>query len=291
MDIEYKHIPQRQYLIDNIPAGKCGEWPGIKSNFWRGSIKVIQPIRKANKIFEDGELPIEKNRRHYPEKYGYEIPIKVKKRLYSAVDFKYEPKKEGLKAINFRPSIVKSAFNKKHFPQKFGQERIPFFRGIKTFYNNDNSKCRNEFSIEKEMGSKKRIWTIEQRRNGMKMRVPGDKFYRTSEQYATYFKDGGLIPGSTNTLNLNKTRSKKVYNFYDTLDLSVKVMNEDKFWDNKIKRENLEFDKNYVENTLKLWENNILSDFDPNYLKKKNENIEVDNLKKQIPKLDKKRKK
>lgn len=37
-------INQKQYLVDDIPAGKCGEWPGIKSNKWGGSIKIIRPI-------------------------------------------------------------------------------------------------------------------------------------------------------------------------------------------------------------------------------------------------------
>lgn len=36
-------INQKQYLIDNIPAGKFGEWPGIKPNKWNGSIKIIRP--------------------------------------------------------------------------------------------------------------------------------------------------------------------------------------------------------------------------------------------------------
>lgn len=59
MEIEYRHIPQKQYLINNIPAGIYGEWPGIKSNHWKGSIKIIQPVL-TNKIFDDGKYQIEK---------------------------------------------------------------------------------------------------------------------------------------------------------------------------------------------------------------------------------------
>ena len=70
MENEYIQIPQRQYLIDNIPAGKYGEWPGIKSNHWKGSIKIIQPA-KTNRIFDDGVYQIEKNRKHFKEKFGF----------------------------------------------------------------------------------------------------------------------------------------------------------------------------------------------------------------------------
>ena len=283
MEIEYKHIPQKQYLINNIPAGKYGEWPGIKPNHWKGSIKIIQPIL-TNKIFDDGKYQIEKNRRHFKEKFGIEEQdFKPQKRLFSAVNFKYEDKKEGLKPIKFRPTPVKTAFDRRHFPQKYDKERIPFYKGIKTFYPNGQCCSFKEITLEKEMGGKKRIWDIEEQRNGMQMRSPGDKCYRTSEQFPTYYKEGGLIPGSTNSINYNKTQSKKAYNFYETLDLTKKLLDRNKLWENKVKNEAMDFDKKYVEKNIRDWEKNILNDFDPNYSKKKNEVIEPENFRK-IPK-------
>ena len=121
MDIQYKNIPQKQYLIDNIPAGKYGEWPGIKPNHWKGSIKIIHPTR-PNKIFDEGEYEIEKNRRHFKEKFGFEKPYNPGKRLFSAFNFKYEDKKEGLKPIKFVPTPVKSAFDRRHFPIKWSSK-------------------------------------------------------------------------------------------------------------------------------------------------------------------------
>ena len=273
MEIEYKQIPQNQYLINNVPAGKYGEWPGIKSNHWRGSIRIIQPSQ-INRILDDGVYQIEKNRKHFTEKFGFEKPYKNQKRLYSAFDIKYKDKKEGLKPIKFIPAPIKSAFDKRHFPQKYGKERIPFFRGIKTFYPNGQCLSNKELSLEKEMGGKKRIWNILEKRNGMEMRIPGDKYYKESEHFPTYYKEGGLIPGSTNVINYNKTQSRKAYNFYETLDLTKQILDKNKLWDNKVKNENLDFDKNYVEKYIINWEKNILNDFDPNYSKKKNEIVE-----------------
>ena len=278
MEIEYKQIPQRQYLIDNIPAGKYGEWPGIKPNHWKGSIRIIQPP-KMNRVFDDGVYQIEKNRKHFKEKFGFEQPYKHQKRLISALNFKYEDKKEGLKPIKFIPTPVKSAFDRRHFPPKYGNERIPFYKGIKTFYPNGQCSSKKETTLEKEMGSKKRLWSVTEKRNGMEMRVPGDKYYRASEHFPTYYKEGGLIPGSTIAINYNKTQSRKAYNFYETLDLTKKILDRNKIWENKVKNENFNFDKNYVEKNIIDWEKNIFNDFDPNYSKKKNEFVE-ENIKK-----------
>ena len=279
MKVEYKQIPQNQYLIDKIPAGKYGEWPGIKPNHWRGSIKIIQPIQ-INRIFDDGVYQIEKNRKHFKEKFGFEQPYKHQKRLFSATNFKYEDKKEGLKPIKFRPTPIKTAFDRRHFPQKNGIERIPFYQGIKTFFPNGQCRTLKETTLEKMIGGKKRIWSIEQKRNGMKLRIPGDKYYRTSEQFPAFFKEGGLIPGSTIGINYNKTQSRKAYNFYETLDLTKQTLDRNKLWENKIKKEELDYDKDYVEKHILDWEKNILNDFDPNYSKKKNEVVEPENFRK-----------
>ena len=287
MKTEYIQIPQYQYLINNIPAGKCGEWPGIKSNHWKGSIRIIKPFQE-NKIFDDGQLPIEKNRRHYKEKFGFEKPYKPAKILYSAYNLKYEDKKEGLKPIKFRPNPVKTAYDRRHFPEKFGKERIPFFQGIRTFYPNGQCQSFNEYSLDKQIGGKKRLWTLAEKRNNINMAKPGDKYYKASEEFPTYYKDGGLIPGSTIAANFNKTRSKKSYNFYETLDLTKQVLDRNKLWDNKVKNENLDFDKKYVEKYISNWEKNILNDFDPNYSKKKNDIIEEKENFKKIPKKEQK---
>lgn len=41
-------IPQQQFFIEGIPANKYGEWSGIKSNKWKGSIRVIRPKDREN---------------------------------------------------------------------------------------------------------------------------------------------------------------------------------------------------------------------------------------------------
>jgi hypothetical protein len=52
MELEY--FPQKQLLIDGIPAYNYGEWPGIKSCKWKESLRVLRP-KTEEKIF-DGKL-------------------------------------------------------------------------------------------------------------------------------------------------------------------------------------------------------------------------------------------
>ena len=42
-------------------------------------------------------------------------------------------------------------------------------------------------------------------------------------------------------------------------------------WKSKEKKDILDFDKNYVSKTISSWETSILKEFDPSYLKTKNE--------------------
>ena len=88
---------------------------------------------------------------------------------------------------------------------------------------------------------------------------PGDKNYKCVDNSPDFFKDGGLIIGSTNRINYNKTTRKGEDNFYQTLDLGIKVLNDDKLWTSKITKENMDMDMNYVAN-LNKWEENTFEE-------------------------------
>ena len=93
----------------------------------------------------------------------------------------------------------------------------------------------------------------------MRRTNPGDKTYKCVENSPGFFKEGGLIVGSTNRMNYNKTTRKGDDNFYKTLDLGVKVLNDKKLWKSKIEKESLDMDKNYVTN-LNKWEENTFQE-------------------------------
>lgn len=266
----YEAVPQRVYKIDGIPAAKCGEWPGIKSNHWLGSVKVIHPKKTAS-IFDDNIIPVEKNRKHFKEKHGYEKPFRTMARQFQEIRNRtnIEEKKTGLKSVDMKFTQNKTFYPKKHFPPKYGYEKVPQPFYIRTYHPGFNTRSEKETTVERAMGAKRRIFDIEQQRNGMKMRNPGDKFYKTSEQFPNFFKEGGLIVGSTNTENFNKTQSRKAYNFYETLDLKVPTLDPQKIYKNREKMDELQKDQKYVMLDIDKWERNILADFEPDYLKKK----------------------
>ena len=124
-----------------------------------------------------------------------------------------------------------------------------------------------EWDVENKMTRKKRILSLYEQRNGMISFNLGDKNYKNVENSVDFFKEGGLIVGSSNRINYNKNTRRGESNFYQTLDLNVKTLNDNKIWDNKLINENLTSDKNYVQN-LNQWEENT---FENNDDKKKND--------------------
>lgn len=115
----------------------------------------------------------------------------------------------------------------------------------------------NEYGVESTLGGKKRLPYLSHRRNEMPIISPGDKIYKSVEFSNDFYKQGGLIVGSTNKIQYNKTDGKRGDNFYASLDLSIKTLNKNKLWKNKIVKESLEFDNKYVDN-LNTWEDTYL---------------------------------
>jgi len=61
----------------------------------------------------------------------------------------------------------------------------------------NNRKTVDEVPIAKTMGTKKRVQTMYEARNGLSMVSLGDKNYKSPEYQTGFFRDGGLITGST----------------------------------------------------------------------------------------------
>lgn len=270
MELTYEQIPQHQYLIEGQPARTFGEWPGVKSNHWRGSIRVIRP-NQTQRIFDgDAHIPL-LGRRHFSQTHSKEWKFVPGTRQFQGRKAltNVEERPQGLKKVDIKYTINKYQYDKKHFPPRFGINNDPEILHIRC-YNPDGNTCTtNEIPIEKEFGIKKKLYTLSERRNGIEVVSQGDKHYKASENFSNFYRDGGLIVGSTNRINYNKTMSKKANNFYETLDLTVKTLDKKKLWNNKVKKENLDFDTNYVK-TLTEWEKNTLGELPKVQEKEKN---------------------
>jgi len=78
--IEYIQLNAPVSMIDGIPASKAGEWPGIKSNRFSSSKKIIQ-IRKRSNIFTlDDSSPLKSQKKRIIPIQKDQTPIESKKR-------------------------------------------------------------------------------------------------------------------------------------------------------------------------------------------------------------------
>jgi len=124
-------------------------------------------------------------------------------------------------------------------------------------YEISNKALHIEKPLNKFLGEKIRINTISEMRNGLPSHVPGDKMYKNPECTTGFFKEGGLIVGSSNR-SQKTSLAKRMPNFYETIDLKVKTLDPNKLWKNKVKQEELNFQTNMVKD-LGQWEENILN--------------------------------
>ena len=133
----------------------------------------------------------------------------------------------------------------------------------------------SELSVEKAMVRKKRINSLEQQRNNFNIGIPGDKNYRYAEYSENFFKEGGLIPGSTNDIKITINFNKMKNNIYEKMNLNYKSLDVNKIWDYKINKEREEGEKSYVLN-LENWDKRHIK-FDEK--EKKNLKIQSKNIK------------
>ncbi len=257
-------VPQHTYSYgDGVPAYKSGEWYGSKPNHFIGSKLILKPIKRPEKEFKIGHSI------HFPPKYSEEYKfIPGRRKLYPLIhDDTYKPQKRYLVPNYSEPPTYPRNIGIRP-PEQMNSDFIaPLFqKKIRASYSRDNSKI--EYGVESVMTRKKRILSLYEQRNKMINSNPGDKNYKCVENSPDFFKDGGLIVGSTNRMNYNKTTRKGDDNFYQTLDLGIKVLNDEKLWKSKIMKEDLDMDKNYVAN-LNKWEQNTFEENKENKENKK----------------------
>ena len=285
--MELKIIPSPLYRdLKGIPAYKSGEWPGIKPNHFERTRLMLKQLRKN--IYRGEKLSI---------KY---IPVKKSK------EYIFKPSLKLVKSYN-------ENVRKQHRMDKGRKHEFDYFNKIKETYDDniffgrkrrkekinpnelilpqliEKPKTRNlylfrslsELNLEKEMARKKRINSLEERRNFFKIVNPGDKNFRYVDCSTDFFKEGGLIPGSTNILRYSINYNKVKNNIYENMNLNVRSLSPEKIYDNKLEKELKESDVKYVSD-LENWDTmniNIIENI------KKNEN----NNQKEVQKNKKKK--
>ena len=276
--MEIKIIPSPIYKDSKgIPAYKSGEWPGIKPNHFERTRLMIKHLR------ENLDYERKSSSRYIPEKKSSEFifkpSLKLVKSYIENVRKQHQLDKGRKHEFDYLKKITDTYDNNLFFTRKRKLDKIK--SGILILPKlKEKPKTRNlilyrslsELNVEKAMNRKKRINSLEQQRNYYNIVNPGDKNYRYAECSENFFKEGGLIPGSTNILRYSENYNQIKNNIYEHMDLNVRSLDTDKIWNNKLERERKEGEMRYVLN-LENWdtrninfeENDKKNDKDKNY--------------------------
>lgn len=283
---------------NGVPAYKSGEWEGSKPNHFGRTRLMLKPILRNG---------------NYQPKLSHK-PITQKK----SVEFIFKPSKKpvisyfkNIEAKQLKPArkyIDPTTYRKKDKSDKNKSSSIPRLKPKDNFKSNsivlpkisiqkkeknesvkNINYCSSELNLENMMNRKKRILTLDAQRNYYKKIVPGDKNYRYSECSPDYYKEGGLIVGSSNRIRITDNYNKLRNDIYKTMDLNVKSLDVNKLWKNKIKKEKENSEIDYV-SKLEQWEKEYINEDEnkDNINKSKGNNNDANNKKKSIVKEKKK---
>lgn len=257
------------YYEGGVPAYKAGEWPGIKPNHFDRTRRCLKQIRKNENFAKIKSKKI--LHKNLSSEYVFRPCIK-------RVDSYFE----NIAKRNNNIRLGKRIFEQKSLLQSLMLDRKPFIPpmlNISCLRTKDNISTNNmklphivfkkdislsrnygktpfsfsELTLESTMNKKKKVISLDQRRNNYRGGNPGDKSYRYSECSPDFFKEGGLIVGSTNRIRITDNSNKLGNNIYLTMDLNKKILDTSKIWKNKILKEREKNESEYVSN-LEKWE-------------------------------------
>lgn len=247
-------------LNDNIRLFKSGEWQGSSPSHWKLSKKMLKPeVLNHRNPFIHGKKHYELQ--HLSSEFANRPTIKIfiKQPDFNFIDNTIPKITKG--RINLHPIYSEPIFHDRKCLENNIIIKPEIIYGMK-HYNDRYHENTYEYNLENTLGAKKRFDDLLEIRNGFNNFSHGDKIYKNVEYSPNFYNMEGIIAGSTNKINFNKSTSKRTNNFYNTLDLSIKTLNPDKLWSNKLLKESLDSDNKYLTNMVK-WEDNYLAPYLP----------------------------
>lgn len=114
------------------------------------------------------------------------------------------------------------------------------------------------------MTQKSRVKTLNDVRNGYPISSLGDKNYKAVEYESGFFREGGLVAGSTNKTMPKSSGGGKAVDFYTGLKLDGPLNKGSKNYEQVTKEQNHMSEVGDVQD-LRKWERSILSEVDGKY--------------------------
>lgn len=199
-----------------------GEWPGSTSCKWldRSSNRVISRkiVDTHCRYGDTGSfanmgpgaysadprgLPSTEGRDRLVQRQSEEIVWRPSRRTLDEPGMAHLEKREGKKAIDHVIEQVPRRSEKLHIrPHESKEEMLDAPQGIARVYSPRSGVERRhlpatEYPLEDVMTRKRRVQDLLTQRNEIPCYTPGDKHYRHPEYMPAFYKDGGLIVGST----------------------------------------------------------------------------------------------
>jgi hypothetical protein len=242
-----------QYLSLGGPSSQ--DWMGIDSDKFRHGSRKHYDSKDMLKTIEGVDLPF-LGRKHFDSTYGTVKksklclrPFPQQNRESTPIDTMPKPKKE----MNYTAKPYGHP-EKLHLYQGRALESL-YTPTIKTFPSRDGMS--NEANLERGMGRKLKIDDIDDKRNELGLKSLGDKAYKFPEYCDRFFKEGGLIAGSSIRARQVKTLVVKA---------SDQVQNRPKgtTWKEKCRKDELDEEEAAVK-SLFAWEQTSLKEGNPKW--------------------------
>lgn len=231
------------------------EWGGASSDKFGYAERKHYGSRDMLKQIEGVDLPF-LGRKHFTPTYGAPKNMNTSIKTFPSLINNESVRGELLVKTKkeFNPTIKKYGHREKLHLYQDESDTMAYKSTIKTFY--PLEKEHFERTLEKQMGQKRIIDSLEDQRNLIGVKSLGDKKYKFPEYASDFYKEGGLIPGSTIT---NRTTKKP-------LGKPIKESEKSRGtkWTDRVKME----EKNEEEEAVKglfEWEQTSLKEGNPNW--------------------------
>jgi len=266
-------------LIENsLPAHNSRQqWVGLTSCKFPQNERKHFASQDMLKTIEATDVPF-LGRKHFDPAYGVPSHQKSSLRAFPDIHNKVSTIQEDKyqQRAPFKPTSRSYGHKEKLHLSQNGSEERQYVSTIRTF--DSSAKPGKEAYVEGMMGQKKRIEYLEEQRNLLDVRSLGDKIYKNPEYASGFFKDGGLVPGSTHDVRKKKkTEVKK----------SEQLNNKPKgtTWKDRVKQEEKDEEEKAVLSLFE-WEKTTLKEANPKW--RDPDEVELEAPKKQDVKIDQK---
>ena len=251
------------------------EWQGQTSQRFKNSRKILNPHHDLQNelpgLLGETNLGLEvlKGRRHF-ETTECET-VKEWKPCFKKTTAELIPTKpSGIKKLDPTFSEVKPRPERKHVTQNFPSDGPEYKIHMKTVLSEAGKRIQDneteEFDFHRtQIGKKVRVEGLEKLRNGLDVKALGDKPYKKPEHSTGFYREGGLINGSTNVNKVPHQGKNAGSNDFATV-LSYEATNPKRTkWKDRERKMKEDEDSEAIRQLIE-WEKTILKESNPKYV-------------------------